>query len=64
MNSWPAKCRQARTSIIMIVGYRTDAVAVRQPLHHPVRYLSLMGSTAKIAHLLQSCAPPVSTKQR
>ncbi|AII51167.1 XdhC family protein [Hymenobacter sp. APR13] len=39
--------------VIMTVGYRTDAVAVRQLLHHPVRYLGLMGSTAKIAHLLQ-----------
>lgn len=39
--------------VIMTVGYRTDAVAVRQLLHHRVRYLGLMGSTAKIDHLLQ-----------
>ncbi|MBC6697760.1 XdhC family protein [Hymenobacter sp. BT190] len=39
--------------VIMTVGYRTDAVAVRQLLHHQVRYLGLMGSTAKIGHLLQ-----------
>jgi xanthine dehydrogenase accessory factor len=39
--------------VIMTVGYRTDAVALRELLHHPVRYLGVMGSQAKIEHLLQ-----------
>ncbi|QNH61503.1 XdhC family protein [Hymenobacter sediminicola] len=39
--------------VIMTVGYRTDAVALRQLLHHQVRYLGVLGSSNKITHLLQ-----------
>ncbi|SHL69083.1 xanthine dehydrogenase accessory factor [Hymenobacter psychrotolerans DSM 18569] len=39
--------------VIMTVGYRTDAIALRQLLHHQVRYLGVLGSSSKISHLLQ-----------
>lgn len=39
--------------VIMTVGYRTDAVVLRQLLHHRVRYLGLMGSSAKVEVLRQ-----------
>lgn len=38
--------------ILMTFGYRSDLVALRALLHHPVRYLGVMGSQAKIAELL------------
>lgn len=38
--------------ILMTFGYRTDLVALRTLLRHPVRYLGVMGSAAKIAELL------------
>lgn len=37
--------------IIMTVGYRTDAVVLRQLLTHELAYLGMMGSAAKIATL-------------
>ncbi len=36
---------------IMTFGYRTDAIALRQLLDQPFRFLGLMGSTAKVARL-------------
>jgi xanthine dehydrogenase accessory factor len=36
----------------MTFGYRSDLVALRALLRHPVRYLGVMGSAAKIAELL------------
>jgi xanthine dehydrogenase accessory factor len=38
--------------ILMTFGYRSDLVALRALLHHPVRYLGVMGSQAKITELL------------
>ncbi|RSK48576.1 XdhC/CoxI family protein [Hymenobacter rigui] len=38
--------------ILMTFGYRSDLVALRALLHHPVRYLGVMGSKAKIAEML------------
>lgn len=38
--------------ILMTFGYRTDLLALRTLLRHPVRYLGVMGSAAKIAELL------------
>ncbi|SHJ09938.1 xanthine dehydrogenase accessory factor [Hymenobacter daecheongensis DSM 21074] len=40
--------------VIMTFGYRPDEVALRQLLHHRVKYLGLMGSRAKIAELMNS----------
>ncbi|TGE25651.1 XdhC/CoxI family protein [Hymenobacter aquaticus] len=40
--------------VIMTFGYRPDEVALRQLLGHPVKYLGLMGSTAKIRELRAS----------
>ena len=37
---------------IMTFGYRTDAVALRQLLDKPLRFLGMMGSVAKIERLL------------
>lgn len=37
--------------IIMTVGYRTDAVVLRQLLGHELAYLGMLGSAAKIATL-------------
>ena len=37
--------------VVMTVGYRTDAVVLRQLLAHPYRYLGVMGSVAKVAEL-------------
>lgn len=37
--------------VIMTFGYRSDAVALRQLINHPLAYLGLMGSEAKIAQL-------------
>ena len=37
---------------IMTFGYRTDAVALRQLLDKPLRFLGLMGSEAKVHRLL------------
>ncbi|WP_426490547.1 XdhC family protein [Hymenobacter sp. 102] len=38
--------------ILMTFGYRSDLVALRALLHHPVRYLGVLGSQAKIVELL------------
>ncbi|MET4106952.1 XdhC family protein [Hymenobacter sp. UYP22] len=38
--------------ILMTFGYRSDLVALRALLHHPVCYLGVMGSQAKITELL------------
>ena len=35
----------------MTVGYRTDAVVLRQLVGRPGRYLGVMGSAAKVAEL-------------
>ena len=40
-----------RYVVVMTVGYRTDAVVLRQLLAHPYRYLGVMGSVAKVAEL-------------
>ncbi|HEX8504461.1 MAG TPA: XdhC family protein, partial [Hymenobacter sp.] len=40
-----------RYVVVMTVGYRTDAVVLRQLLPHAYRYLGVMGSTAKVAEL-------------
>ncbi len=40
-----------RYVVVMTVGYRTDAVALRQLLGRSYAYLGVMGSTAKIAEL-------------
>jgi xanthine dehydrogenase accessory factor len=37
--------------VVMTVGYRTDAVVLRQLLHRSFRYLGVMGSVAKVAEL-------------
>ena len=37
--------------VVMTVGYRTDAVVLRQLLGRPYRYLGVMGSAAKAAEL-------------
>ena len=40
-----------RYVVVMTVGYRTDAVVLRQLLGQPYRYLGVMGSVAKVAEL-------------
>ena len=40
-----------RYVVVMTVGYRTDALALRQLLGRPYRYLGVMGSAAKVAEL-------------
>ena len=40
-----------RYVVVMTVGYRTDAVVLRQLLNLPYRYLGVMGSAAKVAEL-------------
>jgi xanthine dehydrogenase accessory factor len=40
-----------RYVVVMTVGYRTDAVALRQLLGHDYAYLGVMGSAAKVAEL-------------
>ena len=40
-----------RYVVVMTVGYRTDAVVLRQLLGRPYRYLGVMGSVAKVAEL-------------
>ena len=40
-----------RYVVVMTVGYRTDAVALRQLLGRPYRYLGVLGSAAKVAEL-------------
>ena len=40
-----------RYVVVMTVGYRTDAVVLRQLLGRPYRYLGVMGSAAKVAEL-------------
>ncbi len=40
-----------RYVVVMTVGYRTDAVVLRQLLALPYRYLGVMGSVAKVAEL-------------
>jgi xanthine dehydrogenase accessory factor len=40
-----------RYVVIMTVGYRTDAVALRRLLGQPYAYLGVMGSTTKVAEL-------------
>ena len=37
--------------VVMTVGYRTDALVVRQLLRRPYRYLGVMGSAVKVAEL-------------
>ena len=37
--------------VVMTVGYRSDAVVLRQLLGRPYRYLGVMGSTTKVAEL-------------
>ena len=37
--------------VVMTVGYRTDAVVLRQLVGRPCRYLGVMGSAAKVAEL-------------
>ena len=37
--------------VVMTVGYRTDAVALRRLLSHDYRYLGVMGSATKVAEL-------------
>ena len=37
--------------VVMTVGYRTDAMVLRQLLGRPYRYLGVMGSVAKVAEL-------------
>ena len=37
--------------VVMTVGYRTDAVALRRLLGHAYRYLGVLGSAAKVAEL-------------
>ncbi|MBF9236799.1 XdhC family protein [Hymenobacter sp. BT683] len=37
--------------VVMTVGYRTDAVVLRQLMGLPFRYLGVMGSAAKVAEL-------------
>ena len=40
--------------VVMTVGYRTDAVVIRQLLDKNVRYLGVLGSAAKMKILLQT----------
>lgn len=40
--------------VVMTVGYRTDALVLRQLLDKKVRYLGVLGSTAKMGVLLHS----------
>jgi xanthine dehydrogenase accessory factor len=40
--------------VVMTVGYRTDAVVIRQLLNKNVRYLGILGSAAKMATLLDA----------
>jgi xanthine dehydrogenase accessory factor len=40
-----------RYVVVMTVGYRTDAVALRQLLGHSYAYLGVMGSATKVAEL-------------
>ncbi|RZL02321.1 MAG: XdhC/CoxI family protein [Hymenobacter sp.] len=40
-----------RYVVVMTVGYRTDAVALRRLLGHQYRYLGVMGSATKVAEL-------------
>jgi xanthine dehydrogenase accessory factor len=40
-----------RYVVVMTVGYRTDAVALRQLLGHDYAYLGVMGSATKVAEL-------------
>lgn len=42
----------AHYACIMTFGYRTDAIALRQLLDKPLRFLGLMGSEAKVQRLL------------
>ena len=39
--------------VVMTVGYRTDTLVIRQLLQKKVRYLGVLGSTAKMETLLQ-----------
>ena len=50
--------------VVMTVGYRTDAVVLRQLLGRPYRYLGVMGSAAKITELRQGlCENGFSTEE-
>lgn len=40
--------------VVMTLGYRSDAVVVRQLLSKNIRYLGLLGSAAKVATLLET----------
>lgn len=40
-----------RYVVVMTVGYRTDALVLRQLLRRPYRYLGVMGSAVKVAEL-------------
>lgn len=40
-----------RYVVVMTVGYRTDALVLRQLLGRPYRYLGVLGSAAKVAEL-------------
>ena len=40
-----------RYVVVMTVGYRTDAEALRQLLGHPYAYIGVMGSATKVAEL-------------
>ena len=42
--------------VVMTVGYRTDALVLRQLLGRAYRYLGVMGSAAKVAELLRVLA--------
>lgn len=42
--------------VVMTVGYRTDAVVLRQLLARSYRYLGVMGSTAKVTELRRGLA--------
>ncbi|GAB2775690.1 MULTISPECIES: XdhC family protein [Hymenobacter] len=50
--------------ILMSFGYRTDLLALRQLLAHPVRYLGVMGSAAKIRELLATLRAEGATAQQ
>jgi xanthine dehydrogenase accessory factor len=39
--------------VIMTVGYRSDKIVLKQLIHKPLRYLGMLGSSAKIATLRQ-----------
>lgn len=45
-----------RYVVVMTVGYRTDAVALRQLLGHAYAYLGVMGSVTKVAELRRTLA--------